>query len=400
MELTNDQKNTFKKAIKWWRTSYQQVFVIQGRPGTGKTTVINKLIEEFNVDIRDVLFVTYVGRATLPLRKNGLAAKTIHSACYYRKEDYILDQYGNPIILKNNRYKKEGKFVLRPQLPDNIRLIVVDEGGMVPGNMCDDLESFGIPIIVTGDRDQLPPVFGKCRWMGRPDAVLFEIMRQKKGDPIIMLAEKIVNGEELPYGKYGKRCFVVDEEILKYPEIYLRPDIVICGRNKTREKINSIVRHEVLGFDTLEPQLGDKMVCRKNNWNITVDNDIALINGLFGTVEHMYPESYKGRSLNMDFKPECSSEWFEDITIDLDYLKMTPEERKIQKWYNGNVFEYGYASTCHMAQGSQYGYVMAIDEAMGDANFHRKYLYTAVTRAEHTLVVVRKKKKKNFFMNF
>lgn len=400
IDLTNDQKITFKDATKWWRTLYQQVFVIQGRPGTGKTTIIHMLIDAFNVDIRDVLFVTYVGRATLPMRQNGLMARTIHSACYHREEDYVLDQYGNPIILKNNRYKKQGKFVLNDSMPSNIKLIVVDEGGMVPSNMCDDLESFGIPIIVTGDKDQLPPVFGKSKWMKKPDAILYEIMRQKKGDPIISLAEMAVAGEEIPYGKYGKRCFVVDEEILKYPEIYLRPDIVICGRNKTRENINSIVRHEVLGFNSLEPQLGDKMVCRKNNWNVTVDDDIALINGLFGKVEHIYHESYRNKSLNIDFKPECSEDWFEDITIDLEYLKMTPEERKLQKWANGNSFEYGYGSTCHMAQGSQYGYVMTLDETMGDEKFHRKYLYTAITRARHTLVVVRKRKKKNFFMNF
>lgn len=400
MILTNDQKEVFKEGKKWWKTRNKQVFVIQGKPGTGKTTIINKLIDEFGVKKKNVLFVTFVGRATLPLRQSGLNAKTIHSACYYRKEDYILDQFGQPIMLKNNRYKKEGKFILKEQLDDNIELIVVDEGGMVDEPKCNDLESFGIPILVTGDRNQLPPVFGKSKWMKQPDVYLNEIVRQKAGDPIIHLSDMATNGIEIPYGKYGKRCFVVDEELTKYPELYLKPDILICGKNKTRAMINDIVRHDVKGIRNEMPVVGDKLVCRKNNWDLEIDDNIALINGLFGTVEHIYDESIRNSYMNMDFKPECTNEWFEDITVDLDYLYADINDKPDTKYSKGNIFEYGYASTCHMAQGSQYGYVMVMDEMIGDDKFHRKFLYTAITRAKHTLVVVRKKKKKNFFMNF
>lgn len=400
MELTKDQKNAFKEGKRWWKNKDKQVFVIQGKPGTGKTTIIDKLIKEFGLKKKNVLFVTFVGRATLPLRQNGLNAKTIHSACYYRKEDYILDQFGQPILLKNNRYKKESKFVLKEELDSNIELIVVDEGGMVDDIKCNDLESFGIPILVTGDINQLPPVFGKSKWMRHPDVYLNEIVRQKAGDPIIHLADMAINGIEIPYGKYGKRCFVVDEEILQYPDIYTKPDIVICAKNKTRQNINDIVRYEVLGRKTEDPVVGDKLVCRRNNWNICLDDDIALINGLFGNVEHIYQESYRGDTVNIDFKPECSTNWIEDISIDLDYLKADINNKPDTKYSKGNIFEYGYSSTCHMAQGSQYGYCMVIDESIGDEKFHRKYLYTAITRAKHTLVIVRKKRKKNFFMNF
>lgn len=400
--LNKGQKEGFKKACDWWENKDKQVFTIQGGPGTGKTFIINKLIEKFGINKNNVLFVTFVGRATLPLRQNGLNAKTIHSTCYMREEDYVLDSNGNPIILGNNRYKKSSKFILKPTLPSNIELIVADEAGMIDNKMCNDLESFGIPIIATGDRDQLPPVFGKSKWIHQqPDVLLTEVMRQKKGDPIIHIAKMINNGEYIEYGKYGERCFVVDEEILKYPEIYLRPDIVICGKNKTREKINNIVRYDVLKRPSELPLEGDRLVCRKNNWGITIpdNNDIALINGLFGTITHVYDETFNGKTVEINFKPECSDTEFESIELDLDYLVAPHEIKKNKKWFNGNQFDYGFASTCHMAQGSQYGYVLVIDEQIGDESYHKKFLYTAVTRAKHTLVVVRKRKKKSFFMN-
>lgn len=74
-----------------------------------------------------MLFLSYVGKATLPLRQRGLPAKTIHSACYRREEELILDEFGKPIILPTGRYKKSGKFVLKEHLPKNIKLLVVDE---------------------------------------------------------------------------------------------------------------------------------------------------------------------------------------------------------------------------------------------------------------------------------
>ena len=77
--LTKGQDKAIKKAKKWYLTSSEQVFKIQGWGGTGKTTIVFALINELNISLNDVLFVTYVGKATIPLRHNGLLAKTIHA---------------------------------------------------------------------------------------------------------------------------------------------------------------------------------------------------------------------------------------------------------------------------------------------------------------------------------
>lgn len=399
--LNKGQCRILEACKKWFRKQDKQVFKITGYAGTGKSTIVFKLIEELGLDSKtEVLFVTYVGKATLALRKNGLLAKTIHSAFYYREEEYVMAPDGLPILLPNGRYKKKGTFKLKKEIDPNIKLIVIDEAGMVPKNMSDDLKSFNLPIIALGDPGQLLPIFGKSDLLIKPDGFLTEVVRQKEDDPILLLATMARNQQDIPLGKYGSRCYVVDDTILRRPEIYTKPSMVLCGKNKTRENINRIVREQIKHFDTDMPQFGDKLVCRKNNWDIEID-DIALINGLFGYITNIYDYSFNGSSINIDFMPEClPDKWYEDISLNYEYLNMEYSERKEYNtmYSKSNVFEYGYASTVHLAQGSEYPYVMMIEEPMGDASFQSKMLYTGITRASNTLILVRPKlKAKSFF---
>ena len=390
MILTEGQRNAVKKAKKWYKSENEQVFRIQGLAGTGKTTIVFSLIEELNIPLENVLFVTYVGKATLPLRQNGLLAKTIHSACYTRSENYVLDEFGKPILLPTGRYKKKSSFVLKDSLPKIIQLVVIDEAPMSPKNMTDDLKTFGKKIIALGDVMQLPPVFGKSDILDNPDVNLTEIMRQKEGDPIIFLSMLARQGKEIPYGKYGDRCFVVDDSVLRHKEIYTRPDIIICGKNKTRERINNIVRNEIKHTDSEFPTFGEKMVCRKNNWDLEMD-DIALINGLFGYVTNIDKESFNGRTFDIDFMPECiPGKWFEQVPVGYQYLTAPIGEKPNSMYSPGNSFEFGYASTCHLAQGSQYGYVLGLIETMGNVEFQKRFIYTMITRAINTLILVKK----------
>lgn len=398
MILNKGQEEGRKKLKKWWKSS-RQVFKLVGYGGTGKTTIAHTLISELGLDIyEEVLFVTYVGKATLPLRRQGLPAKTIHSTCYTRVECIEKDENGKAIILPNGRYKKKGKFVLRDYINSNIKLIVVDEAGLIPKNMSDDLKSFGIKIIAIGDDGQLPPIFGKSEFLENPDHILTEVMRQKKGDPILFLADLARRGEEIPIGKYGDRCFVVDESLLLHKQIYTKPNIVLCGRNKTRQNINDIVRYEIMKCKDSYPVIGDKLMCRKNNWDIEID-DIALINGLSGFVTNVDDESFNGKSLNIDFMPDClDGQTFDDIEVDYRLLSEPIGKSTAKTMYPyGNVFEYGYAATTHLAQGSQFGYVMMINEQMGNTEFQKRFLYTGITRAVDTLVLVQPKRRNNSY---
>src|SRR5574344_256983 len=398
IEFNKGQTIALKKSTIWYNKADRQVFELAGKAGTGKTTVIHSLIDNIGLDIKtEVLFITFVGKATLPLRMNGLNAKTIHSVIYEQRLVYDLNPDGTPIFLSNGKIKKTFKFVKRANLDPRIKLIVIDERGMVSDSMFRDILSFGIPVIAVGDADhQLPPLFSAPIHVV-PDAILDEIVRQKAGDPIIYLADLATKGIDIHTGKYSDRCFVIDNEYSHYTKLYKKPELILCGKNKTREKINNLVRYDIRKHRTPYPEFGDKMVCRKNNWSLEID-DIALINGLFGHVLNTYEESFNGVKMNIDFKPECIHKYFNDIPLDYEYLSMSYEDKKKYNmmYTNGNIFEFGYAATVHLTQGSQYGYVLLMEEQMGDFNFQKRWLYTGITRAKDTLVIVKKKKKKKW----
>lgn len=394
IELNKGQMDAKKKLVRWWISHTQQTFKLQGPAGTGKTTIIFSLIDEIGLDVRtEVLFVTYVGKATLPLRRSGLQGKTIHSTIYDFGIERVVNEKGQFVLGSDDRYKVKSTFRKRKHLGHNIKLIVVDEAGMVPDDMKRDLESFGLPIIAIGDEDQLPPVFGKSSFIKNPDARLWEIVRQKQGDPIIELADMARKGIDIPVGVYGPRCIVAEDEVMTHNWIFNKSNIVICGKNKTREDINNRIRYDIKGYRSEFPMVGETLVCRKNNWKECMD-DIPLINGMFGTVEHVYRETFNGKKVHIDFQPDfIDDDYFPDIALDYTYLTMPMKEKANYRYGDGNRFEFGYASTCHLVQGSQYGAVMVLEEKIGDEDFHRKWLYTALTRAQHTLLLIKRKPK-------
>ena len=349
--LNEGQNKAYKKSYKWYKNRTKQTFEIGGYAGTGKSTIVFTLINALGLDPSyEVLFMTYVGKATLALRRNGLNAKTIHSSLYYRTKVIARDDDGNIIYNENNKPITKGVFKLKDSLDKHIKLIVVDEWMMINQKIYEDILSFNLPVMLIGDSGQLPSVFGKPV-KSKPDVFLDEVVRQKEGDPILYLAHKARKGEFIEYNQYGKNCFVVDESILKYKKIYTKPDIILCAKNKTRDKINDIFNYDIKRKKTNLPIYGDKIVCRKNNYD-TLLYDIPLVNGLFGYVVNAHDETFNGKTINIDFMPDFMPyEWFSDIPLDYKYFNLNYEERKNYNslYAPGNLFEYGYGSTIHLA---------------------------------------------------
>ena len=177
MKLNEQQAQAIEALRKWWYDGKKQVFQISGAAGTGKTTLIRYLINEIKLEHDEVLFTAFVGKATLAMTRNGLNAKTLHSAICYCKDEPVLDENGNVVTEYNRRVTKR-VFTRRRKIDPRIRLIVVDEGSMVPAKMADWLLKFKVPIIVLGDLNQLPPVIGDSFFLKEPDVVLPQIMRQ------------------------------------------------------------------------------------------------------------------------------------------------------------------------------------------------------------------------------
>ena len=393
--LNKGQKRAVDIIVPWYRKGCEQIIEMSGGPGTGKTTIVKYITNVLGLDIQsEVLFVTYVGKASLQLRLSGVNAKTIHSTFYQLEKEYLYDEYNRPMRYANGRLMYKMNFVRKSYLPKRIKLIVIDEAGMVPDPILNDIKDYGLPILCIGDKDQLPPVFGSSSLFKNPDVVLTEIMRQAEGSPIIRIAQKIIKNEELDFGYWGQNCSIVDDTVLQKKKPYLSHDIIICARNSTRESINTHVRFDILNRKSKFPVVGDKLVCRKNNWQEELE-DIPLTNGMFGYITNIDRASYKKDKINIDFTPDFLDDAFEDIPMDLTYLFATHEDRQSGAFFgNGNLFEYAYAATCQLAQGSQYDNVMVIDEdSTSHSDYHRRWLYTAVTRAKYGLTIVRKRPK-------
>lgn len=380
MKLNEQQAQAIEALRKWWYNGNKQVFQISGAAGTGKTTLIRYLINEIKLEHDEVLFTAFVGKATLAMTRNGLNAKTLHSAICYCKDEPVLDENGNVVTEYNRRVTKR-VFTRRRKIDPRIRLIVVDEGSMVPAKMADWLLKFKVPIIVLGDLNQLPPVIGDSFFLKEPDVVLTQIMRQSSESPIPYFAQNVLqNGTKClsPGLQIGNKINVLSKADIT-PELLKDYDVIICGTNKTRNNLNTYIRERIYGRTQDYPVIGDKLICRENDWTFSVD-DVYLINGLIGYVTDIDLESISDYTMKIDFKPEFMDNEFKNVTLDRIYMGLSPNDKRFYR-SNYHKFEYGYAITCHLSQGSQYNRVLVFNESFGTAEERRKWLYTAVTRA-------------------
>ena len=390
--LNPEQEETLKKMLDWWHNSSNQTFEITGAAGTGKTTLIRYLVAKLGLRKDEVLFTAYVGKATLAMTRNGLNAKTIHTAICTFSRKPRRDKNGKQIVI-DGKPQYERTFKKLPALDPEIQLIVVDEAAMVPYELATWLLSYGIRVIALGDLNQLPPVFGEGYFLHNIDSRLTEIMRQSSESPIPHLAKAITEGKFIPSKELNimDKIFVIRSDHLT-DEMLTKADIILTQTNRQRDYLNKYLREGIYGRTQPYPMIGDKMVCRHNNWDKAILKNIYLVNGMIGYVEDIDLESLTKNSIYFDFRPEFTKkEVFRDVTADLYYLHL---DTKYKKDYislqNFDLFEYGYAITCHLAQGSEYANIL-IDmrnSYFRDRLFYRQWLYTAVTRATDTVTII------------
>lgn len=368
----------------------EHLFLMNNYIPTHNTTLIRYFIDRLGLTYDNVLFVAYMGKAASQMARNGLPAKTIHSAIYDYKEKYARDENNKIIIKSNGKPKMVPYFALKDHLNKKIKLIVVDEGSQVETKMAEDLLSFGIPVIVLGDLNQLPPVFGDSYFLRSPDVILRQIMRQAENNPIIWLANQVLAGNRLCIGVYGNSAVISKKDITEFH--FRKSDIILTGTNRLRYNINNYCREEIKNIKRLEyPHIGEKIICRKNNWSQCIGDNIFLTNGTTGFVDNIYKESFNKKTMRMDFRPDFTNKVFHNITFDYQHMYAIPgnEEEENPFGYFYDKMEYAYAITVHSSQGSQWGNVLYLHEDfMNNPEDKKRFLYTAITRASEALTIV------------
>lgn len=227
------QQNAALRAVTKWQRSRDQVFRLFGYAGTGKTELARHLAE--GVD-GDVLFAAFTGKAAHVMRERGCVdASTIHNLIYR-----LIDSEDGPPQFRLNA----------DSCARRASLIVIDECSMVNEAIARDLLSFGVKVLAIGDPFQLPPINGGGYFTeAEPDAMLTEVHRQARDNPIIRMATIVRNGGQIAGGDYGNSR-VIPKSALgagEFDRVRLAADQVLVGRNATRRANNSSMR-ELRGF--------------------------------------------------------------------------------------------------------------------------------------------------------
>lgn len=392
MELTKKQEEGLKIAVARYAAG-EPYTVISGYAGVGKSTLIQFIITALGLNPeQEVAYITFTGKASEVLREKGCPnAMTAHRLLYY------------------SRQLPNGTFVYRPKmrLEQDYKIIVVDEVSMLPSDMWELLLSHKIYVLACGDPFQIPPIdpTKDNHVLDNPHIFLDEVMRQAKESDIICLSMDIRNGKSItPFMGNDARVFSRKDLV---DGMYFWADEIICGTNNTRRDINEYMRKSQ-GRD-LQPEIGDKIICGRNCWGVlSFKEKNPLINGTIGIIKDMsiiYNEYFSGSQLIqvpiLSTDIESSNDIFLMAGIDYQCLTtgkkyLSPEEEyKLRKdKRNGELpieFDYGYAITCHRAQGSQWDKVLVIEENFPFKTIeHARWLYTACTRATKRLTLVLK----------
>ncbi len=415
VELTSDQENAKNFIVEWFLHTDDQVFVLSGYAGTGKTFLINYVIKDvlcLEPGVQAV-FVTPTGKAATVLAQSGTVAGTVHSLIYIRNEDeFDVDENGEIIE------RKELSFYKREKIDEKIKLIVIDEASMINETVLNDLLSFGVKCLFCGDSAQLPPVNGVCPLLGSPHYMMKEIVRQAADNPIIKLATMARQGELIPYGNYDGKVCVIGRHSFAGEErkrLLLKADQVICGRNRTRSLLNEeIRRYKGIPQEATLPIDGEKLICTLNDWEKPLDKHkkFFLVNGLIGTAKNI-TEGLDGLAM-MDFQADIAKDsvrtpfdtgiftsgkyhhhygeravTFTDGTVAHEDNFALLHKLKVQNEEPICRFEFAYAVTCHKAQGSEFGFVVVFDESWAFGEEKNRWLYTAITRAREKLLIIR-----------
>jgi exodeoxyribonuclease-5 len=388
------------------------VFRIFGYAGTGKTTIAKHVVGEHFKE-SEVVYCTFTGKAALVMKKHGMDATTAHSLIYTyvppdkkvfieteKKLEKIGAGEGDPEWGTEAELQKLLKDCQQPRFKLNTeselagaKLCGVDEVSMVNEPLAKDLLSFGVPLLVLGDPGQLPPVEGTgYLTQGMvPNVMLDKIHRQAEGNPIIDFATRARQGKPIPFsqekGSSARNLRLVQckDEL---EEIFCNAGQILCGKNKTRLKLNAMMRAS-LGRSGLYPTPEDKLICLKNN------KELGLFNGLFVTMEKIHEDM--GDYLIADLKTETGIEVprARVLTAFFNEYEAEGTVKALNHWDRKDRVEldFGYAITVHKSQGSQWDNVVLYDDGMfawSSAKEARKqWLYTAITRAAENVTLIR-----------
>ena len=446
---TPDQHSLFEQLAEFSRsTKPNQIFLIRGYAGTGKTSSVSAVVKSLKKFKINCILLAPTGRAAKVFNYySEHSAFTIHKKIYRQKS--ASDGFGN-FSLNRNMHKDT--------------FFIVDEASMInnsnnensifgSGKLLDDLIEYvysgnNCRLILIGDTAQLPPVGLDKSPALDPlileeydleviDNELTDVIRQAKDSSILTNATYL---RSLISGSFFKKEFpqftlnssdieringseLIDAITEAYDK-YGQDDVIIINRsNKNANKYNEGIRNAILYRESKLSE-GDLLMIVKNNyfWCETIENIDFIANGDIVEVVQIYDyqdlydfhfANIRIRLIDYDdteidvkilldtltiesaaFGMENNKKLFYSVLEDYEDVKLKKnriKKVKDDKYFNALQVKFSYAVTCHKAQGGQWKAVFLDQGYVNEDMLSKEYLrwlYTAFTRPIEKLYLV------------
>ena len=405
MELSDKQKEALKLVNE------NNVLIITGGPGTGKTTIIKNIIEIYESRGKKVVLAAPTGRAAKRMTETtGKEASTLHRLLEIGK------------INEDNIYNTLTTYEGAPIDGD---IVIIDEVSMVDMFLMNYLLKCiyrGTKLVLVGDPDQLASV-GPGRVLedliesGEVQTIhLDKIFRQAAKSKIILNAHRVNDGKNFikkeEFEEDTKEDFFFIQEgtqekmlgqvislctgrLKKYGNYDFLQNIQVLSPTKKgalgTKELNKILQEHINPNlkDLPEKQsmgaiyrVGDRVMQIKNNYDIYWEKPgmgeelgTGVFNGEIGTITKI-----------------DELEKIMDIQFDDDKL-VTYEFSDLEQ------IEHSYAMTIHKAQGSEFDVVIMVIPQAAPMLLTRNLLYTGITRAKEMLIIISNEKVINYMVN-
>ena len=384
IDFSQEQIKSVKMAVN------NNILIITGGPGTGKTTTLSFIIEIFERIGKKVKLCAPTGKASKRMAQaTNKDASTIHR---------LLEMNYSSDDMQEHFLKNEDE-------PIKADVIIVDETSMVDILLMQSLLlaiKNGTHLILVGDKDQLPSVGAgnvlkdiiNCEII--PCIKLNKIFRQAMKSHIIVNAHRINEGKMPLTNDKDNDFFIMNrndknsieklivelitQRLPKYYDITPK-DIQIITPMKKREigtqNLNKLLQEALNPKDPVKNEYktqfkiyreNDRVIHIKNNyekqWISDKEEGSGVFNGDTGTIESV---NLREKFLTVNFDDGKKA------TYDFDEL---------------DELEHSFALTVHKSQGSEYPCVILPIHSVAPMLMTRKILYTAITRAKKLLIII------------
>ncbi len=446
--LTKDQLLALEKLSDFiFSESGSHIFLLTGYAGTGKSSLIGSFVKTMTQFKQKTVLLAPTGRAAKVF--SGYAeqnAYTIHKKIYRQQK---ISEGTVHFSLSENLHKHTLFIVDEASMINNES---PDFSVFGTGRLLDDLIEYvysgeGCRLLLIGDDAQLPPVkqenspaldrgILQSYALEVEEATLTDIVRQEVESGILYNATYLRDSlmmnatddfPKLKINNFADVKRITGKDLIQYISDAYSKDgiaetIIISRSNKRVNAYNNGIRSGVL-YREDELSTGDILMITKNNyfWIEEYENLDFLANGEFVEVvrvkweEEMYGFRFCNvvlyhseydiefeAKINLDvlhtevpgLTAEQNSQLFSKVMEDYNHVtqkRLRYNKVKSDPYFNALQTKYGYAVTCHKAQGGEWKNVFLdlgyIHKSYLGESFYR-WLYTSITRATQTLYLV------------